>query len=103
MGKRKFSREFKLQVLQELDSGKAPAQVCREHDLKIDAVCRWRKEYRDNPEHAFSGRGNPSTQETKVAQLERKIGQLYMENEFIKRVNANLQSRLSELKKKRGD
>jgi transposase len=66
MEKRKFSREFKLQVLQELDVGKTPAQVCREHGLKIDLVCRWRREYRDNPEHAFSGRGNPSTTDTKL-------------------------------------
>ena len=99
MNKRKFSREFKLQVVQALQAGKAPAEVAREHDLKIDLVCRWRKEHQRDPQLAFSGRGNPSKEDAKYAQLERKIGQLYLENDFLKRVNNNLQNRLVELKK----
>lgn len=98
--RRKFSREFKLEVLQELDAGRPMAEICRQHEVGSNLVCRWRREYEKNPEHAFSGKGNPSTQETKVAQLERKIGQLYLENEFIKKVNADLQKMLAEVKKK---
>jgi transposase len=55
MEKRNFSREFKLQVVQELQSGKSVTEVCNEHDLKSTLVCRWRREYQKNPEHAFSG------------------------------------------------
>jgi transposase len=99
MRRKKFSKEFKLQVVQELQSGRAPVEVAREHDLKVDLVCRWRREYLQNPQLAFSGRGNPSREDTKTAQLERKIGQLYLENEFLKRVNSNLQARLADLKK----
>jgi len=99
MQKRKFSREFKLQVVQELLSGRVPIEVAREHDLKVDIVCRWRKEYLHDPQLAFSGRGNPCKEDTKYAQLERKIGQLYLENEFLKRVNNNMQARLADLKK----
>jgi len=36
--KKKFSREFKLQVLRELDSGKSMAQVCREFDVYQNLV-----------------------------------------------------------------
>lgn len=101
MKRRRFSKEFKLQVLQELQSGKTAAQVCRSHDLKEMLVSKWKREYERDPLHAFSGNGNPSTQETKEAELERKVGQQAMEIDFLKRVNTNLQARLAELKKTR--
>lgn len=99
MGKKMFTKEFKMQVVHELLAGKRPTELAREHDIKIDAICRWRKAFEQNPQHAFAGNGNPSTQETKEAQLERKIGQLTMEMDFIKKVNANLQKALAESKK----
>lgn len=101
MERRTFSKELKLQVLQELETGKTLTQVSQEHELKSDLVCRWRNEYQQNPAFAFSGKGNPSREETKEAQLERKIGQLTMENDFIKRVNKALQMKLLDIKKTR--
>ncbi|MFH1587919.1 MAG: transposase [Candidatus Diapherotrites archaeon] len=102
MSKRKnFSKEFKLSVLQEIESGKTSAQVCREYDLNKDLIYRWKKEYDSNPTEAFAGKGNTWKLEAKNAELERKIGQLYLENEFVKKVNANLQAKLTELKKNR--
>ena len=100
MGGRNFSKEFKLQVVQELLSGRPVAQVCREHNIYASLAYTWRRNYQKNPELAFSGRGVPSTEETKNAELERKIGQLYLENDFLKRVNSALQQKLVETKKK---
>lgn len=103
MEKRRFTKELKVLVMQELASGKPSADICREHEIKADAISRWKKEYERNPDHAFAGRGNPVTIEARNAELERKIGQLYLENEFIKKVNAKLQTRIAELKKTRRD
>lgn len=97
---RNFTRGFKLQVVQELLSGRPVVEVCREHSLYASLVCTWRRNYQKNPELAFNGRGVPSTEETKNAELERKIGQLYLENDFLKRVNSALQQKLAEAKKK---
>jgi len=99
MEKRQFTKEFKVRVMQELAAGRSPADICREHEIKPDAISRWKKEYARDPEHAFSGKGNPSTMEARNAELERKIGQLYLENEFIKKVNTKLQALLAEVKK----
>ena len=101
MQKRSFSKKFKLHVLQELQSGKNISEICREHELKSTLVCRWRREYEKNPQHAFNGKGNPSREDTKIAKLERTIGQLYLQLDFVKKVNNNLQARLTELKKTR--
>ena len=97
---RNFTKEFKLQVVQELLSGRPVVEVCREHNLYASLLCTWRRNYQQNPELAFSGKGVPSTEETKKAELERKIGQLYLENDFLKRVNSALQQKLVEFKKK---
>ena len=90
-----------MQVLQELSSGKTMGDICREHNIKQTLVCRWRREHEQGPQYAFAGKGNPSKENTKTAQLEQKVGQLTMEIDFVKRVNSSLQIRLTYLKKTR--
>lgn len=82
---RLFSREFKLSVMRELESGKPVAEACRQHGLKKDVIYRWKKEYRENPGSAFSGLGNVSTIEARNAELERMVGRLYEENQLLKK------------------
>lgn len=43
-GKR-FKEEQIIRILQEVDSGKAMAQVCREHGVSEQSVYRWRQRY----------------------------------------------------------
>ena len=99
MGKverRRFSREFKLGVLRELESGKSVAEVCREHDLTRFLVARWRREREENPGNAFAGNGNACKDEARTRELERLVGQLYAENDFLKRALANMKTRAEE-------
>ena len=98
MERRRFSREFKLQVLRELEGGKSVAQVCREHDLTRFLVARWRREQEENPGAAFAGNGKACKDEARVRELERIVGQLYAENDFLKRALANLKKRAAEEK-----
>lgn len=93
--RRKYTREFKLGVLNELES-KTPAQVCREQELNPNVVSRWKKEYETNPQQAFSGNGHLWKEEAKIAQYERLIGQLYAEITFLKKVNVVIQQRRAE-------
>ena len=44
-----------------------------------------RRQYRKDPQNAFSGAGKPSSQDARIADLERTIGQLYLENSFLKK------------------
>jgi transposase len=81
--RRRFTREFKISVINELDAGKTIAQLSREHNLHPTLISRWKREYRENPESAFRGNGKPA--ESKVAELERLVGQLYAENAFLKK------------------
>jgi transposase len=99
--RRRFTREFKIGLLQEIESGKSLAEVCRENDLHPSLVSKWKKEYEAYPEKAFSGNGKLFKDEAHIAELERKVGQLYMEKEFLKKVLEAYLQRSGEEKKRR--
>ena len=84
MQKRVHSREFKLEVVRQAASGeKRLAQLCREYGLAESVLSRWRKEYQEKGEAAFQvpSSGEITTQEQKIAELERFCGQLALENQ----------------------
>ena len=89
---RNFSVEFKRQVIQELLSEESrPAQLCRRYSISSSLLYYWKKQY---------SRGkfnNEPTEEAalkdRVEKLERLVGKLTLENEFLKK---GLQSSLSQ-------
>ena len=91
MKHREFTREFKFEVLRDMNTGKSIVQVCRENDLKPDLVYRWRHEYRKDPGNAFAGHGKIWTLEGRNSELERLVGKLYAENTLLKKALERLQ------------
>ena len=89
MGKtrRKYTREFKLSIIRELESGVSVSEISREYNVHPALPGRWKNEYYKDPDNSFSGNGNTYKLEAKNAELERLIGQLYAENEFLKRLS----------------
>ncbi len=100
--RRKFTREFKISVLRELENNKTVAQVCRENNIHPTMLSKWKKEYRNNPKTAFSSNGNTNKLNAKLAESERIIGQLYAENTFLKKVLTSLEAKLLENRRLRG-
>ena len=97
---RKYSKEFKLSVLTELEGGKSIAQVCAEKNIKSNVVYKWKSLHDKNPHRAFSGRGKNSSIEAELNEYKRLVGQLYAENSFLKRVQKNLKETLADQKMK---
>jgi len=57
---RTFTREFKLALCREVQSGhKRPAQLCREHLITEGLLLRWRREFEQRGEAAFSAKDAP--------------------------------------------
>ena len=83
--RRKFSNEFKRQVVEEYLSGvSTAAQLMRRHDISSGLLYHWKDQY-------AKGRfDNPPTLEAaleeRVRQLEQLVGKLTLENEFLKKV-----------------
>ena len=85
--RRVFTREFKLAAIKELDSGRPLGLVARQLEVSANTLHRWRREFREQPTKAFSGQGRRVLAESREAELERKIGQLTMENDdFLKKL-----------------
>ncbi len=98
--RRQFKREFKVSVLTELETGKTLAQLSREHGIHPSLIISWRKLYKEDPDNAFQGNGRAYKEQAKIAKLERLVGQLYAENEFLKKALETLGKRVQEERKR---
>ena len=83
--RRKFTKEFKQTAVNRLNSGQSAAEVARALEVHPSDLHRWRRELQEYGERAFNGAGKKRAEETKVAELERKVGQQAMEIDFLKR------------------
>jgi len=101
---RNFSLEFKRRVVEELLSGESrPAQLCRRYNISSSILYHWKRQY---------SRGkfnNEPTEEgalrDRIEKLERLVGRLTLENEFLKRglQNSISQSRRNGKSSRGGD
>jgi transposase len=83
--RRKFTKEFKLTAIRRLQSGQSASEVARALEVHPSELHRWRHELEDHGEKAFSGVGQQRAEESRVAELERKVGQQTLEIDFLKR------------------
>lgn len=103
MKRRKFSKEFKLSVLSEFNSGKTIAQISTEKNISPSVISKWRREYKQDPERAFAGEGKISSLEANLSECKRVIGELYLQVEFLKKAQTNLQNLLTQQRLKKGE
>ena len=86
-----YSRDLKMATMRALDAGSSTGEIARKYQLSPKLLERWRGEWRAKGESAFPGTGRrgadlPALDEARrIAELERKIGQLTMENDFLKK------------------
>jgi transposase-like protein len=76
-----YSRDLKIAAMRAIDGVESGNQVARRLQLSPKLLERWRGEWRARGEAAFPGQGHRqegslATDEGRIAELERKIGQL---------------------------
>ena len=89
--RRTFTKEFKTKIVKLVQSGESVAVLARRHELHPNQIYNWVRKYRRSGKHAFDARrkkGDPQAE--RLAELERKVGQLTMENDFLKKLLQNL-------------
>ena len=92
---RSFPREFKLQLVREVEAGTSSmAELARRHEVHPNLIHKWVKQYRASGEAAFKHdtSGDGFAVDSKVAELEQTIGQLTMENRFLKKLLRRLEN-----------
>ena len=84
--RRKYSREFKMEMVEAALSGKSPLVIGRENNLNTNLISRWKRQYLEGK---FHGEGESNTElrklKIKVCELEQMVGKLTMENYILKK------------------
>ncbi len=84
VSRRRFTREFKLAAVKRLEEGVPIGAVARAVEVNVNVLHRWRREFREGPGNAFPGLGKRRWAESRIAELERKVGQQTLEIDFLK-------------------
>ena len=86
-----YSKDLKVTAMRALDTGATTAEIARKYQLSPKLLERWRGEWRARGEAGFPGIGRRAASlpvvddARRIAELERKIGQMTMENDFLKK------------------
>lgn len=115
----KYDLEFKIKIINEVKNGNGVRRVGLKYSIRHGTILQWLKKFDD---FGYNGlvldqRGRPkmkknegisnnnseknSTPEEKIKQLEKKIETLKMENDYLKKLDALVQERLKQQRKKK--
>ena len=92
---RKYTPEFKLEtVLEGIRGEKSIAQLCRDREIKDSLYYKWRQEFLERAPQLFVDQRQTVNdgKDEQIAELERMVGRLTMENEILKKGSAILTS-----------
>jgi transposase len=93
---KKYNSDFKLKVVTKYLSGNSTMnQLCQEFNIAKATVHKWVKQFKDNSSSIFSDSSLSSNNQKKkeeklkekeISNLYKKIGQLTVERDFLKKV-----------------
>ena len=85
-GRRKFNSSFKAKVVLEAIKGQHTlAEIARKYELNQVVISRWKAEFLENMGAVFERPGKPDEPDVDTQELYAQIGQLRVENEFLKK------------------
>ncbi len=89
MGRRLFSREFKLEVIRLVkERGVSVVQASRDLDVGEGVLRRWVKEFGSGAGQAFPGQGQVRPEQQEIDRLRREVAKLKAERDILKKAAA---------------
>jgi transposase len=86
---KRYTKEFKIEAVKLItEKGMKASDVARDLGISQPALGAWIKDYQRSGQEAFPGKGNLSSQEDKIRQLEQQVKRLTMEREILKKAMA---------------
>ncbi len=89
--------DFKAKVVMEILSGEMTTlEASRKYRIKDSLLYRWKSEFWERLPQIYGEKQDLEgrRKDEKIAELERKVGQLTMDNEILKKASHSLRSRL---------
>ena len=92
MSYRRYTKDFKEKVLRELGNGESVAAIARRYAVSRQLIYEWQEKQRDGALDD-SHRVAQAQWQREIGELQQKVGQLTMENEFLKKALQRLEQR----------
>ena len=84
--RRKYTKEFKIDAVRHVEtSEKTVPEVAKALGINPDILYRWRKELLKAGTDSFPGKGKLSKKDKEKRRIAKKIADLEMENEILKK------------------
>ena len=87
--RRRYDQAFKEGAVRLIvEGGQTLAGTARDLGISENMLGRWKKEYLEDREHAFPGKGRMKPDNAEVYQLRRRVADLEQEREILKKALA---------------
>lgn len=87
--RRSFTREFKIETVQILTTtDTSVSQVAEDLGIHPNTLYKWVRQYGEQPEDAFPGKGRQSSEAEQIRRLQRENQRLRMERDILKKAMA---------------
>lgn len=85
MGK-SYTREFKIEAVKlSYQTDRPLDELAADLGISRSSLNRWRREYGEDPDQAFPGKGQQKERDTEIARLKKKLREAELENEILKK------------------
>ena len=87
--RRTYDKEFKLEAVRlVIEEGRSVASVERDLGTGQGVIYNWVREFTDDPEHAFPGKGKLKPPEQEVHDLKKELERVKRERDILKKAVA---------------
>jgi len=88
-GRRSFDRDFKLEVVRQvIEKKRSIAEVSRSIGVHANTIHNWKKQFTEDPDGAFPGKGHLKPEEEELRRLRREIAGLKEDRAILKKALA---------------
>src|SRR5262245_34841908 len=88
--RRQFTREFKLEAVRLVNSGRSVSRVAAELGIRPDMLRTWKRQVAgsDSVTEVFRGHGRVTSQEQELRRLRQELARVTEERDFLKKAAA---------------
>ena len=87
--RKSFTREFKIETVKLVtDSDLTVVELAEDLGIHPNTLYRWVRQFGENPEEAFPGKGKQTSEAEQLRLLKREVQRLRMERDILKKAMA---------------
>lgn len=87
--RKSYSAEFKMEAVRLItEKGYSIAEASRNLGIEYSVLRRWKKQFTDDPENAFPGKGKLKADDERLRQLQRELKRVKEERDILKKALA---------------